>query len=165
MCRYVSEDIPTKPVNGWMEVSPSPGDNPEKKLIWGYISAAYILAVKLDTYKEQYSKNNICTNYGCEIIPAVFRLCKKAVSLAMTYYYENHLTIGFKYPSYVAGWNTIRCHLDVGDCPEELEELMLVFDTVNENNLIRDGKTRYANYETLCGDTRRIVSLILTRAI
>lgn len=165
MDRYVSDEIPMNPVRGWAQMSPSTGrDNPEKKLIWGYVSAAYVLAVKLDLYKEQNSEDNICTNYGCDMIPAVFGLCKKAVSLAMTYYYDNRLTTGFKYPSYSAGWKVIRSRLDMEECPSELSELMEVFDTVNENNLIRDGETRYANYETLCGDTRRIVSLMLTRA-
>lgn len=35
---------------------------------------------------------------------------------------------------------------------------------VNENDLIRCGKTVYVNYETLCGETRRFVALVTSLA-
>ena len=161
---YVSDDIPSKPVRGWAKITVS-GDrsNPEKKLIWGYVDAAHSLAIKLEDYKERFSTDNICTDVGCELVPAMFRLCKKAASLALNHFYENHSLSGKVYTGYSNGWNDVKTHLHLDDY-SALDELVEVFDTVNENDLIRSGKTMYVNYETLCGETRRFVALVTSRA-
>lgn len=161
---YVSDEIPTKPVRGWAKVNlVTKRENPEKRLIWGYVDAAYSLALKLENYKERFSTDNICTDVGCELVPAMFRLCKKAASLALNYFCENNSMSGKVYTGYTGGWNEVKTHLHTDDCAA-LDELVEVFDTVNENDLIRNGKTVYVNYETLCGETRRFVALVTSLA-
>ncbi len=161
---YISKEIPTKPVRGWAKVSlVTERENPEKRLIWGYVDAAYSLALKLENYKEKYSADNICTDVGCELVPAMFRLCKKAASLALNYFYENHSLSGKTYTGYSNGWNDVKTYLHTDDY-SALDELVEVFDTVNENDLLRCGKTVYVNYETLCGETRRFVALVTSLA-
>lgn len=162
---YVSEDFPSSSsVNGWAKISSAvEKDNPEKKLIWGYVSAAYIIALRLDEYRERFAEDNIAACYGSEIFPAMVRLCKKAVSLAMNLYFESGPVPGLRYASYSTGWQYIKEHLCT-DVDENLDWLMEFFDIVNENDLVRDGRTYYVNFQNVIESTRRVVSLILTRA-
>jgi len=164
MDRYISDEVPLRPIGCWAKVALTPEKgNPEKKLVWGYVDAAYILALRLDKYREELSEDNICTNYGCELVPAVFRICKKAISLAMSFFFDNQMVSSFRYGTYTSGWNTIKSKLELDDL-NELDELVETLDTVNENDLIRDGDTRFVNYVALCEDTRRMVAIVLTRA-
>ena len=165
MDKFISDEVPTRPVSCWARVSPtSQRGNPEKRLIWGYVDAAYILALRLDTYREKFSEDNICTNHGCELVPALFRLCKKAISLAMNFYFDNQMMMStLKYESFSTGWSIIKPRLDAENL-DDLDELVETLDSVNENDLIRDGETRYVNYASLCEDTRRVVAVVLTRA-